>query len=70
VIYRVAGASLFIYLLHYHVDGLVTRLAPSPLVSTVLAVAVGVLGWKLWNMLTTRIRQHLSGLKTPGVATA
>ncbi|HWA62758.1 MAG TPA: amino acid adenylation domain-containing protein [Caulobacteraceae bacterium] len=48
-VYLVAGACLFIYLLHFKVLAVATRLHLPALVAWPLALAAGVAAWRAWN---------------------
>lgn len=50
-VYMIAGASLFIYLLHFKVLGAWTRLTNASLVfAWIAAVVVGVVAWRCWTL--------------------
>lgn len=50
-VYMIAGASLFIYLLHFKVMGVWTRVTDASLVfAWVGAIAAGVVAWSCWNL--------------------
>jgi amino acid adenylation domain-containing protein len=50
-VYMVAGASLFIYLIHFKVLGVWTRVTDASLVfAWVLAIVAGVVAWSCWNV--------------------
>lgn len=50
-VYMIAGASLFIYLLHFKVLGVWTRVTDASLAfAWVAAIVVGVVAWSCWNL--------------------
>jgi len=55
-VYMIAGASLFIYLIHFKVLGVWQRVTDAPLVlAWIAAIAAGVVGWSCWNFMMKQL---------------
>ncbi|WP_454717485.1 non-ribosomal peptide synthetase [Caulobacter segnis] len=64
-VYMIAGASLFIYLLHFKVMGVWTRVTDASLVfAWAGAIVAGVVAWSCWN-LGMKLLPSLPGLLHP-----
>ncbi|MBO9543455.1 AMP-binding protein [Caulobacter sp.] len=64
-VYMIAGASLFIYLLHFKVLGVWTRVTDASLVfAWALAIVAGVIAWSCWNF-AMKLLPTLPGLLHP-----
>jgi acyl-coenzyme A synthetase/AMP-(fatty) acid ligase len=64
-VYMIAGASLFIYLLHFKVMGVWTRVTDASLAfAWVGAIVAGVVAWSCWN-LGMKLLPSLPGLLHP-----
>lgn len=55
-VYMIAGASLFIYLVHFKVLGVWQRITDAPLVfAWIAAIAAGVIGWSCWTFMMKQL---------------